>query len=209
MEIISIISLALMAFLATNMDDLIILIVFFANNDFNNLSVVLGQYLGVSLLIIISCFAYFFKFIIPPQYIALFGILPIAIGLKNLWNLRNNNSKNNKFIQNNSDLYLNENAHKSGNKTLQVASTTFANGGDNIGVYIPLFASLGTFQIMLITMIFFGMIGLWCIISYFMVINKIIGFKLQKYMHLILPFVLIIIGLGVLIGGGSTGIIKY
>jgi len=88
MEIILTILVAVSAFIATNLDDMLILIAFFAREDFNNISVVIGQYIGVSFLIIISSFAYFFKFIIPQSYIALLGILPIAIGLKNLWNLK-------------------------------------------------------------------------------------------------------------------------
>jgi cadmium resistance protein CadD (predicted permease) len=200
MEILSTIFVAVMAFVATNLDDLILLTAFFANNEFNNLSVVLGQYLGVSLLIMISVLAYFFKFIIPPEYLALFGILPISIGLKNLWNLRNGNPNHN-FKD--SELEFNINKRKSNKKSLQVASTTFANGGDNFGVYIPLFASVDTFQITTITIVFFGMIGVWCVIGYYMVQNRIIGFKLQKYGHLILPFVLIMIGIGVLLGGWS------
>ena len=47
------------------------------------------------------------------------------------------------------------------------------------------------------------MIGLWCFIGYFMVSNRIVGNKLKRYGHIILPFVLILIGLGVLLGGGS------
>jgi cadmium resistance protein CadD (predicted permease) len=199
MEILATIFVAVMAFVATNLDDLILLTVFFANNDYSNLSIVLGQYLGVSLLLIICAMAYFFKFIIPPQYLAIFGILPIAIGLKNLLNLRNDNL-NHKYIQMDSELKVNVKKAKSSKKAVQVASTTFANGGDNIGIYIPLFISVDIFQITTITIIFFVMIGLWCFISYYMVKNRIIGFKLQKYGHLILPFVLITIGIGVLTG---------
>jgi len=70
------------------------LIAFFANKDFSTISIVSGQYIGVSLLIIISSLAYFSKFIIPSYYIALFGILPIIIGMKNLWNLKKDGSKN-------------------------------------------------------------------------------------------------------------------
>jgi cadmium resistance protein CadD (predicted permease) len=47
------------------------------------------------------------------------------------------------------------------------------------------------------------MIGLWCFIGYFMVSNRIVGNKLKRYGHIILPFILILIGLGVLLGGGS------
>lgn len=66
MELLSTIFVAVMAFVATNLDDLILLTAFFANNDYNNPSVVLGQYLGVSLIMMICVLAYFFKFIIPP-----------------------------------------------------------------------------------------------------------------------------------------------
>ena len=88
----------------------------------------------------------------------------------------------------------------SSHKTFKVALVTFANGGDNIGVYVPLFASISILPMILTIIIFMVMIGLWCIIGYFMVSNKIIGYKLQKYGHIILPFVLIFIGLGVLTG---------
>lgn len=113
MELLSTIFVAVMAFVATNLDDLILLTAFFANNDYINLSVVLGQYLGVSLIIMICVLAYLFKFIIPPQYLGLFGILPISIGLKNLWNLRNDNSNHN--IKD-SELAYNVNKTKSGKK---------------------------------------------------------------------------------------------
>lgn len=88
MEIYLIVIVAVTAFIATNLDDIFVLIAYFAHRDFSKVSVVLGQYIGVSLLIFISSFAYFFKFIIPASYIALFGILPIFIGLKSLWSLR-------------------------------------------------------------------------------------------------------------------------
>ena len=204
MEILTTLLVAVTAFVATNLDDIFVLICFFANKDFNTVSIVSGQYLGVSLLIIISSLAYFFKFIIPSSYIALFGILPIAIGLKNLWNLKKDGSKgllNETCTQKNQDTNDDTELKISSHKTLKVALVTFANGGDNIGVYVPLFASISILPMILTILIFMVMIGLWCIIGYFMVSNKIIGYKLQKYGHIILPFVLIFIGLGVLTGG--------
>lgn len=198
MDIILTIFVAVTAFVATNLDDLFVLIAFFARKDIHIVSVVVGQYIGVLLLIILSSFAYFFKFIIPTSYISLLGLLPIAIGLKNLWNLKHNaHSKSflNKSVRKNE-----KNLEISHYNTLKVALVTFANGGDNIGVYAPLFASSTIIQVFLTSSIFMAMVGLWCIISYFMVSNKIIGYKLEKYGHIILPFVLIFIGLGVLTG---------
>ena len=205
MEIILTCSVAVTAFIATNLDDMFILIYFFTRNEFNKGSIVLGQYIGISVLILISMLAYFFKFIIPPTYIALLGIFPIAIGLNHLCNFKKNSSHNlsNKINYTNKKDIIHDNSSLSIMNILKVATVTFSNGGDNIGVYAPLFASLSISQIFLTSTTFLVMIGIWCIISYIMVINKIIGYKLQEYGHIILPFVLIIIGIGVLTSWGS------
>ena len=89
MEILLTVIVAISAFVATYLDDLFLLTLFFARKDLKNSSVVVGQYFGVSLLMIICSLAYFSKFIIPQSYIALLGILPIAVGIRNLLNLKN------------------------------------------------------------------------------------------------------------------------
>ncbi|MBZ2165015.1 cadmium resistance transporter [Methanobacterium spitsbergense] len=205
MEIILTCAVAVTAFIATNLDDMFILIYFFTRNEFNKVSIVLGQYIGISVLILISMLAYFFKFIIPPSYIALLGIFPIVIGLNHLCNFKKNSSHNlsNKINYTNKKDIVHDNSSLSIMNILKVATVTFSNGGDNIGVYAPLFVSLSISQIFLTSTTFLVMVGIWCIISYIMVINKIIGYKLQEYGHIILPFVLIIIGIGVLTSWGS------
>ena len=201
MEILLTVLVAVSAFVATNLDDLFVLTIFFGSKDFNNTSVVLGQYIGVLLLIIISLLAYFFKFIIPISYITLFGILPLGIGLKNLWNLRKKGFKgipNKKFRDLDTGNCIDSKISRE--TILKVASVTFFNGGDNIGVYMSLFASSGIIQLILTNSIFIILVGVWCLISYFMVKNRIIGYKLERYGHIILPFVLILIGLVILSG---------
>lgn len=205
MEIILTCSVAVIAFIATNLDDLFILISFFASNDFSKVSVVLGQYIGISVLILISMLAYFFKFIIPPTYIALLGIFPIVIGLNHLLKFKKNSTNNlsNKINYTNKKNNVHNNSLLPIINILKVSTVTFSNGGDNIGVYAPLFASLSILQIFLTSTTFLVMIGIWCVISYIMVINKNIGYKLQEYGHIILPFVLITVGIGILTSWGS------
>jgi cadmium resistance protein CadD (predicted permease) len=201
MEILLTILVAVSAFVATNLDDLFVLTIFFGSKDFNNTSVVLGQYIGILLLIIFSLLAYFFKFIIPMSYIALFGIIPLGIGLKNIWNLRKKGFKgipNKKFRDLDTGNCIDSKISRE--TILKVASVTFFNGGDNIGVYMSLFASAGIIQLILTNSIFIILVGVWCLISYFMVKNRIIGYKLERYGHIILPFVLILIGFVILSG---------
>jgi cadmium resistance protein CadD (predicted permease) len=53
---------------------------------------------------------------------------------------------------------------------LTVAAVTFSNGGDNIGIYIPLFAKYSSAgEVVLITLIFMLMTAIWCIIAYYLV----------------------------------------
>lgn len=74
------IALGIVAFTVTNVNDVFVLVMFFSNPSFSTNQVVIGQYIGVSLLITISAFSYFAAFIVPYVWIRLRGIFPIIIG---------------------------------------------------------------------------------------------------------------------------------
>jgi cadmium resistance protein CadD (predicted permease) len=76
------------AFIATNVDDILILMLFFSqtNSSFRRRHIVVGQYLGFIALIIASLPGFFGGLIIPRTWIGLLGILPLAIGISNLVN---------------------------------------------------------------------------------------------------------------------------
>lgn len=175
--------------------------VFFTRNDFSKTSVVIGQYIGILILITISILSIIFKFIIPPSYIAFLGIIPIFIGLRKLLNLVKSSNDDEKDLINR--INSRENSRTTNSNTFQVSAITFANGGDSIGVYIPLFLSMGTLQVGLTCIIFIIMTGFWCVLGYFMVNNKVVGNKLESYGHWIFPMILIMIGVGILLGAGT------
>lgn len=78
-----------------------------------------------------------------------------------------------------------------------VAAVIFANAGDNIGVYIPFFATYRGWQIAIIVMLFLLLVTVWCYIAYKLIAFLIIAQTLERYDHIIVPFFLI--GLGILI----------
>ena len=47
--------------------------------------------------------------------------------------------------------------------TLGVASITVANGADNVAIYAPLFATIGSGEIVTTISVFFALLGLWCL----------------------------------------------
>jgi cadmium resistance protein CadD (predicted permease) len=198
MEII-IILVAVSAFVATNLDDLFILSAFFAHPNFNTGDVVIGQYLGFLILLLISSLAYFFQLIVPAAWISILGILPVIIGIRNLLKLKK------------ADSSLENLGHPDKNrlvphKTLTMASVTLANGGDNLGVYIPLFAGMDPFSILVTMCTFLILVGVWCILGFVLVNNRIFKDKIENYGHIILPFVLIIVGLVILLRGVWSGL---
>ena len=201
MEILYVILfIGIIAFVATNIDDLFISIMFFSDPNYNTKHIVAGKYLGISLLIIISSLSYFVALIIPVEWIGLLGILPILIGFKNLANqrLKKENLKDvstDNLINEEETTFLSQNKFR----TISVATITFANGGDNIGVYVPLFASSELAEITFFIIIFLIMTGIWCVIPYYLVNNEKAGDIIKRYIRKILPFFLIGLGIFILI----------
>src|SRR5690606_33976600 len=74
------IALGIAAFASTNIDDIFLLMMFFSNTRFKPLEVVIGQYLGVAVLAIVSLLAALATIAIPDQIVGLMGLVPIALG---------------------------------------------------------------------------------------------------------------------------------
>src|SRR5215212_1291762 len=138
-DIISLISIGVAAFAATNIDDIFVLMLFFSSLTFPLRQVVLGQYIGIGLLVSISALGSFISLVIPTYIIGLLGIAPIAIGVKKLIKFRKKDESNSKSKETSQD-----NKKKNNVGFAAVAAVTFSNGGDNIGVYAPLFAKYNT-----------------------------------------------------------------
>src|SRR5260370_14909467 len=69
------------SFSATNIDDMFVLTLFFSQTP-RKWRVVLGQYLGFTPLLVISLVGFFGGRVLPHEWIRLFGLAPIAIGVK-------------------------------------------------------------------------------------------------------------------------------
>jgi cadmium resistance protein CadD (predicted permease) len=89
-------------------------------------------------------------------------------------------------------------AKKNNLSFLSVAAMTFSNGGDNIGVYTPLFAKYhAASQITALAVVFMAMTAVWCITAYYLVNHPLVASTIRRIGYKIFPFVLI--GLGVYI----------
>jgi cadmium resistance protein CadD (predicted permease) len=140
-ELITAISTGITAFTATNLDDLLILSLWFSqiNNNFRTRHIIIGQFLGFSVLVIASLPGFFGGLILPDHWIGLLGLAPITIGLNSWLNQDSDESEedNNMVTQRESSPF----SSFLSPQTYSVAAITVANGSDNISIYVPLFAN--------------------------------------------------------------------
>ena len=194
MNIIHLVLLGLFVFAITNIDDFLLLLLFFGNRNYSKSEIIIGQYVGISLLIITSGILSLVSLIVPSAWIGLMGFLPILIGLRQLLKLRSNRY-NNHIIEKLVQKSKNKIFAPFQSKIFTVSIVTFSSGGDNIGVYVPLFA-ISTFgEILILSAIFLSITSVWCFIAYYIANHTYAGDKIRRYGHIILPFALI--GLGV------------
>jgi len=185
------IGLAVVVFASTNIDDIFVLMLFFADRSFTPVQVVLGQYVGIGLLVGLSLMGALVALLVPPAAIGLLGLVPIALGIKKLLDLRRQGQ-----LQDADQEGIPQS--RVSLRFLIVSAVTVSNGGDNIGVYVPLFANSTRGEIILITFVFAVMVGIWCGIGYALVNSSFISEPIRRFGHRVLPFVLIGLGLYIL-----------
>ncbi|WP_375513529.1 cadmium resistance transporter [uncultured Nostoc sp.] len=195
-ELLTAITTGSIAFIATNIDDIVILLLFFSqiNATFRPRHIVTGQFLGFTVLLIFSLPGLFGGLVLSKSWIGLLGLLPVSIGISSLVNREEDSSK--EVVDATEEAEASTITNFFSPQTYSVAAVTIANGSDNISIYVPLFASSNVETFLVIIGLFFLLLGVWCYAAYKLT-NNIIADILTRYVNNLVPFVLI--GLGVFI----------
>lgn len=134
-------------YLSTSIDYLVLLTILFTqvkNNE--NWQVYLGQYLGTGVLVLVSLFAAYAVSFMPEDWmVGLLGLIPIFLGLKFFFfgeEEAEEDEVREKVESSTSHLFI------------TITALTIASGGDNLGVYIPYFASLSLEEILVSLIVF-------------------------------------------------------
>ena len=195
-ELVAAIGTGVMAFTATNIDDIVILLLFFSqvNANFRRRHIVVGQYLGFTVLVISSVPGFFGGLVLSPHWIGLLGLIPMAIGISSLVNSEDVSVE----VEAQTEEFDNLNLTSFfAPQTYSVAAVTVVNGSDNISVYVPLFANSSFVSLLIIIIIFFALLAVWCYVADKLTHQKTIAEVITLYGSYLVPFVLI--GLGAFI----------
>lgn len=144
-----------LAFVGTNLDDLFINTLFFAQVESRAglRAVTAGKYLGMGLLVGAAVLGGYCLQAVPQRFIGLLGVVPVGLGVKEWLAARRNDPDG-----------ADPDAVPSpaGGLLWNTALVTVSNGADNLGVYLPLFAGYGAAQLAAAVAVFAVMTGLWC-----------------------------------------------
>ena len=175
---LGVLSASIATFAATNIDDAFLLTFFFARR-IPTRRIVAGQYVGFAAIVGVSLIGVWAALAIPHRWIHFLGVLPVAIGIKHLFQARRTGA---------------EQPRTSKESVASIALLTLSNGADNISVYVPFFV-IGRTKLWLILIAYAALVALWCFVGRCLGNHPPILRLVDRWGHWAVP--LVFIGLGI------------
>lgn len=185
---------ALLVFISTSIDYLVVLIILFANQRTRGIkSIYIGQYLGTGILVGVSLIAaYFLNYIPQDLMIGFLGLIPLGLGIRSIFVDEDvdEDSIGNQIKNNQSQIFA-------------ITGLTLAMGGDNLGIYIPYFTGMNVGQIVIVLAVFIIGIFLLCQLAKRFATIPMIGGIIERYGRIIVPVIFIGLGIYILVENGT------
>lgn len=190
---------AIGVYISTSIYYLIILIILFAQLSQNKQKwhIYAGQYLGTGLLVGASLVAAYVVNFVPEEWmVGLLGLIPIYLGIRFAIVGEDAEEEEEEIIERLEQSKANQ-------LFWTVTLLTIASGGDNLGIYIPYFASLDWSQTLVALLVFVIGIIIFCEISRVLSSIPLIFETIEKYERIIVPLVFILLGLYIMYENGT------
>lgn len=190
---------AIGVYISTSIDYLIVLIILFAQLSQNKQKwhIYAGQYLGTGLLVGVSLVAaYVVNFVPEAWMVGLLGLIPIYLGIRFSIVGEGEEEEEEEIIERLEQSKANQ-------LFWTVTLLTIASGGDNLGIYIPYFASLDWAQTLVALLMFAIGIIIFCELSRVLSSIPLISETIEKYKRIIVPLVFIPLGLYIMYESGT------
>jgi cadmium resistance protein CadD (predicted permease) len=190
------IGLAVLTFVATNIDGAFILIGFMADPAYRARDVVMGQLLGSTVMTLLCVLLAKAAMATPyAGYFGLLGLLQIIIGVRKL-------REGQRGPPDQAVYSLAAGWDGDGMRTMALAA--IGGFGDNFSAYVPLFATTSAASTGTCLTVFAVMTGLSCFAAHWLVTRRALKQRFQSASHLLLPWLLIVLGI-VITGRALSG----
>ena len=199
--IISTLVQALVLFVATNIDHLALLTLWFVhgqNRPGTTARICAGQYVGFGVILAVTIvLSAISGLVIPQEYLRFLGLIPLALGVKAAISEIRERVGSRDFEDEDED---EDEAQLKGKKVSvgAVALVTMANGGDEVAAYLPVFALSTWWQISLFSAVFFVLAGVLLALARFITGRMGLAELLERFEAIIFPSILILLGVLIL-----------
>lgn len=190
---------AIGVYISTSIDYLIILFILLAQLSQNKQKwhIYAGQYLGTGLLVGASLVAAYVVNFVPEEWmVGLLGLIPIYLGIRFAIVGEDAEEEEEEIIERLEQSKANQ-------LFWTVTLLTIASGGDNLGIYIPYFASLDWSQTLVALLVLVIGIIIFCEISRVLSSIPLLFETIEKYERIIVPLVFILLGLYIMYENGT------
>ena len=169
----------LFAFVGTNIDDILVLMVLLAQAGNRKARVAAGYALGVAALTACAMVVGAGLSAIPGGWLRWLGLVPVALGVK-AWFGKDDDSA------------------PEAASMLGVALITVGNGGDNLGVYVPLFAGCSAQELAAAAATFAVMTAVWLALAARLASLPALKRLIETRSRILVPAIYILLGLYIL-----------
>ncbi len=172
-------------FVATNIDGLVVLTALFIAAESVPRSwwaVLIGQYVGLVAVIVVSGLAATGLSHVPSAWVGLLGVVPILLGLRGLWLL----------LRHRADGSAREAVRRPG--VVAAAAAALASGVDNVAVYTAALHEMGPRRSAVAVAVFVVLTAVWCAIAGYLGGHQRIAALTDSVAHLLVPVFLIGVG---------------
>ena len=190
-----IIPVAAIAFVATNIDNLVLLVMFLLRYQSHRAVVRVAYLVGLSLIGLASFLIGLLAGSVPVHYLGLLGLVPISIGVAGIFSLIRGPGPQS------------ETSHL---QTMSAASVFFVtlttqlgNGADTVLTFAALFADSLPGADYLIAFTIAVMAVLFLSIANYLISHPVLSNLMQRHAQRVTPFVLIFVGLYILVNTGT------
>lgn len=177
---------SILAFASTNIDDIFILMLFYGSAKVRSSTIIIGQYVGIGFLFVVSLLASYIGNVVDQRYLGILGLFPIFLAIRHVMALIRSTNDDDEAVNVKSSSFL------------AIAGVTIANGGDNIGVYVPLLTTMTQAAKIQMAAVFLVMTYLWCWAGKYFASRPLVAHQLEKYGHVVMPVVLFLLGVFIL-----------
>ena len=199
--ILSTLAQAFVLFVVTNIDHLMLLTLWFVHGHQRpgtTLRICAGQYLGFGAILAATVILNLISgFVIPEAQLHLLGLIPLILGVKaGIGEILERRESNDSRDAQSAESKLEGKPVSVG----AVALVTIANGGDEIGVYLPVFALSAWWQVAMFCAVFLVLAGALLALAWFITGRLGLAEVLERFEAVLFPSVLILLGVLILAG---------